>query len=352
MKTGLITIHDTVNYGSLLQTIGLYRALQELNVDVELIDYKNEAISARESTCPLNECRGIKDYLKWLLFHHALQTQKDNYWLFLRKHVSLSAPYDRNTIKSCNKDYHSFIIGSDIVWSMEITGHDMTYMLDFAEDSKRKYAFSASVGTKWKTEDEIDIKNLLSRFEHISVREHQASTWICELLNKKAPVTCDPTMLWPGEYWRELCRKVHKPKRKYVLIYMPDKTTIQDARNYAKNKGLDLFFMNFYTPVWGVKSVKPLYVEDWLALIENADTLFTSSYHGLLFSLYFHTNVFYYNRAYSARMKSLSEEMNLGHREATENNIYENIPIDFGYVDKILAQKRNCSWDVLSSYFK
>ena len=48
VRVGLLTIHDTHNYGSLLQTIGLYKALLNLGVDVTIIDYKCKAITERE----------------------------------------------------------------------------------------------------------------------------------------------------------------------------------------------------------------------------------------------------------------------------------------------------------------
>ena len=51
-KIGLITIHDTFNYGSLLQTYALYKAIESLGVEIELIDYKCKAIMDRETTYP------------------------------------------------------------------------------------------------------------------------------------------------------------------------------------------------------------------------------------------------------------------------------------------------------------
>ena len=35
----------------------------------------------------------------------------------------------------------------------------------------------------------------------------------------------------------------------------------------------------------------------------HANTVFTASYHGLLYSLYFHKNVYYYNREISGEFK-------------------------------------------------
>ena len=48
MKIGLLTIHNTQNYGSLLQTYSTYKALHKLGLDIDLIDYRNDAITRRE----------------------------------------------------------------------------------------------------------------------------------------------------------------------------------------------------------------------------------------------------------------------------------------------------------------
>ena len=62
-KIGIITIHDTLNYGSLLQTYALYKAIESLGVEIELIDYKCKAIMDRETTYPL-----IKMWLRCSLY--------------------------------------------------------------------------------------------------------------------------------------------------------------------------------------------------------------------------------------------------------------------------------------------
>ena len=68
-RIGLLTIHDTINFGSQLQTFALYKAIEKLGLDVRLIDYRCEAIAQRETTFPLYESKTIKDIVKSLLFH-------------------------------------------------------------------------------------------------------------------------------------------------------------------------------------------------------------------------------------------------------------------------------------------
>ena len=41
----------------------------------------------------------------------------------------------------------------------------------------------------------------------------------------------------------------------------------------------------------------------------HANTVFTASYHGLLYSLYFHKNGYYYYHENKSRMESLGEKI-------------------------------------------
>lgn len=52
----MLTIHDTVNYGSLLQTYATYNAVKQICGNVEIIDYTCKAIEDRETTYPLKVC--------------------------------------------------------------------------------------------------------------------------------------------------------------------------------------------------------------------------------------------------------------------------------------------------------
>lgn len=48
MKIGLLTFHDTTNFGSLLQTFGLYKKILDLGYDIEVVDYQCKSIMKRE----------------------------------------------------------------------------------------------------------------------------------------------------------------------------------------------------------------------------------------------------------------------------------------------------------------
>ena len=116
-KVGLITIHDTINFGSQLQTFSLYKAVESLGIDIELIDYKCEAISKRESTLPLSDVKSIKDFIKFLILHKNLEKRKETFHKFMNENMNITTKtYDKTTIKNTNKLFDTFLVGSDIVW--------------------------------------------------------------------------------------------------------------------------------------------------------------------------------------------------------------------------------------------
>ena len=149
----------------------------------------------------LEKQKNIKDVVKSLILHGNLEKRKENFHQFMVSHMSISQEYNKNTIADANDNFDTFLVGSDIVWGLNITGSDFNYMLEFADDEKKKVSFSSSVGTKWSTEDEWKVQECLSRFDQIAVRESEAAEWIKPLVTTEVEVTCDPTMLWNRDFW-------------------------------------------------------------------------------------------------------------------------------------------------------
>lgn len=349
MKYGLITIHRTKNCGSLLQTYSTYKAIEAMGKDVELIDYKNEAIDQREIPLTMRKTKSIKDFVRILLWGNSQGKKYACYREFLKNNTRMSKEYDRESIGSSNDRYDCFISGSDIVWGLNITGNDYSYFLDFAKESKKKIAFSSSVGTKWEDNKIPRIKQLLKRYDAISVREKMTADWVGKMIGKTVETTCDPTMLWERTFWEQYVLQDYAPDEKYVLIYAanPNKKNISDGIDYAQKHKMKAYYINFYTPVPGTKTIRPITVEQWITLIAKADTVFSASYHGLLFSLYFHRNVFFYNRGEKERMISFSKEIGIEHREGVGTNVQDDRAIDYKTVDNLIEQKCQNAWDYL-----
>lgn len=66
MKIGILTFHDTTNFGSLLQTYGLYKSITNFGYDCDVIDYECPEITKREIPKPFKFSLNPKNLAKEL----------------------------------------------------------------------------------------------------------------------------------------------------------------------------------------------------------------------------------------------------------------------------------------------
>ena len=100
---------------------------------------------------------------------------------FLKHNMQLGTKCNRATVTSIDGVYDKYVVGSDIVWGMDITDSDTAYFLDFVSDKNRKLAYASSVGTPWSPEEKNSLRPLLQEFSTIAVRENESADWVEEL---------------------------------------------------------------------------------------------------------------------------------------------------------------------------
>ena len=61
---GILTFHEALNYGAVLQCYGLYRSLTLIEADSEIIDYHCEQIYNNERPVYFREIYNIKKLVK------------------------------------------------------------------------------------------------------------------------------------------------------------------------------------------------------------------------------------------------------------------------------------------------
>lgn len=347
-KTGIITFHRTTNFGSLLQTYGLYRKICDLGVSCEIIDYRCPAIEKRENLNKPLLSTNLKQFVRNVLYQPNYKRKAKTLSDFSTNNMKISSTYTPNNILLANDIYDRFIVGSDIVWNREITNSDYAYFLNFVNDDKEMYAFSASVGDYFTKGDEEYITRLLNRFLQIAVREDDAVRWLSSLGIADSKCVCDPTMLLtPSEWTKYITPKNYK--NDYVLIYFNDDKckNIRDAIEFAKANQLKVKLINYDRPYSGVQNIKPFSLEEFLGLIINAKMIFTASYHGLLFSLYFNKEFMFYTRAHSSRILSLAKRLNIENQCGDNMKINEYKGIDYHQLNEKINDFRDRSIDIL-----
>lgn len=346
MKTGILTFHTTNNFGAFLHTIALYKKVTDLGYDCEIVDYQNPELIRRE-TDDFRIHLSPMGIIRYLLFGRTLLAK----YRILHKEFSsickIGPTYTPKNVKESNSRYSSFLLGSDVVWSLRITNNDYNYFFKFVDDDKSINAFSSSVGETDKYRDDPNLPSLLKRFSKIAVREEDAVDWVKAISGVEALYVCDPTMLFTGEEWGRIIPIKHYDSD-YVLTYFsdPEGKLERDAIRYAKKNNYKVYCIGYGRPRKGVTVVRPKSLSEFLGLIKYSQALFTASYHGLLFGLYFHRELFYYNRSLKARITSLAKRFGI----EDHNGDYYNDSvkaIDYAIVDLKINEFREYSLKVL-----
>ena len=72
-KVGILTFQDTANFGSALQTYALWKTVNDLGYDCEIINYICEKINLKEVP-RLSKCKNLKEIICFLLYGKYQET--------------------------------------------------------------------------------------------------------------------------------------------------------------------------------------------------------------------------------------------------------------------------------------
>lgn len=363
MKVAVITRHAVQNYGSLLQAFATQQVIEALGHTCEVVDYvrDDESIARMESTL-------LRRKPQW--YAHPLKRWA---YLALRRPESMVAGWrfnrERNKWLHLSKRYHSleqlktdkpqadlYMTGSDQVWGPVADGSDdSAYCLSFTAPADRRIAYAASFGRPELTEGQcVFFREYLKTYRAITVRE-QSGVGIIESLGLSGKQVLDPTLLIDAHGWdRYIDKAIHG---RYVLIYQlhNDPLLSRYAKCVAKQKKLPLLRISaaFHQISRGGRMVWAPRAGAFLALVKHAECLITDSFHGTVFALLFHTPFVdgVVRNSTENRIVSLLEMTQLTSRilplPHEEYWQLADVPIDFGAVDRILAQKRAESLRIL-----
>ena len=87
-RIGILTFHNTVNYGAVLQAYALQKTIENLGYEVSIIDYRNPAVTARETFSVPKLSKLIVDprsYFGEMNAYHAFHYRKNKFEHFIDK---------------------------------------------------------------------------------------------------------------------------------------------------------------------------------------------------------------------------------------------------------------------------
>lgn len=350
MKIGIITFHNVVNYGGVLQCYALQQKLQEWGYDAEVIDYENEHFKRFYSPFYITK-PFVRKFMYMIYALPQKVIRRKRFADFVNENIKLSSEvYNKDTVSKTNSIYDVFITGSDQVWNLELTKMDRNYFLDFVHD-KKKVSYAASIGLS-QLDDEMKLtyKELLESFSSISVREKSASEIIDNLMGKEVDVHIDPVLLLNKQEWSRICyEQQNRNEEEYIVVYKINKSKAYEAaEQLAKLKKLKVKVIQpDKTCKAGFEKYKVASPADFVTLFRNAKYVITDSFHGTVFSIIFQKQFAYFmderpkNR--NSRIQNLLFNLKLEKRNFKEIQHVELIDetIDYISVENILNNERN-----------
>ncbi len=184
-----------------------------------------------------------------------------------------------------------YCTGSDQTLNPRLTIAPDAFLLGFTDGKKISYA--SSIGeVELKAEYKPFYKELIPKYNHISVRENHTQMIISEFYDKdKLTITLDPTMLLPKDHYESLSVRPHF-NEEYLLFFSlhPNKTNLRFAERVAKKNGLKLISIGRCIKGADARFITAAGPREWLGLINSASHIITDSFHGTVFSLLLNDN--------------------------------------------------------------
>lgn len=363
-KISLLTIHLGFNFGSILQTIATGKLLNQLNYDVEVVNYIRNQNSWKHFF--IKTLKSPKEWILIFIKMPVIAINKHIYNSYLSKYIKISAPIykDDDFISKCPKA-DIYLTGSDQVWnSIHNEGLDRRYYFDGFPQDVIKISYSSSIGREILDKYEYEeMKRMLQSYRAISVREASAKQLI-EKMGYQVTHLLDPTFMLDKKAWSQYMsnRMIKEP---YLLVYLPynihnKKLIYQTVRRISQKKKLKVVTFAWHHILFERLADKTIFFAspgDFLSLMYYADYVVTNSFHGTAFSINLQKQFFVYLPSkFGTRVSSILNLCTLNSRLLKSNEVISESliekTIDYASVNNILETEREKTYTFLKNALK
>lgn len=274
----ILTVYDSLNYGSYLQAVSLLHELECYGQTCFLdIDHQSTFLQCLKKIAGHIAKRrfgGIFfEYKKWDIFRKSAQGLPI---VHLKK------------LREAEDDIYVF--GSDEIWNVDrrkFLKSPEFWGIGLKNGRRISYAPSLNTATKEQYMQHPELTEALNRFDYLSVRDERSKDVLCQLMDRPIEVVADPTFLFGIENFRRIEKKAEE-KEPYMLVYTYGKmcrTPEQVAyiREAARREGLKIISVGKYLK-WADKSVNTT-PEGFLGYVDGAQSVLTDTFHGTVFSI-------------------------------------------------------------------
>lgn len=380
-KIAILTLfHENYNWGGVLQGYALRRKIAALcaakgeEVSVELLNYHSSGNLVYPSLLSQMEqytfaekvhkgTEKVTDAVQRKCSRHVqerLDKRKQLFDRFTKSQASDLTRYDDDSLKAAAPEYSAVISGSDQVWNPNVVSRGYLQMDVPPRCRKISYAASIARDTLSRRERSRMIP-WIAQFDFLSVREKTAREELKRYLPaaKEVEQVLDPALLLTREEWEEMAGDAPAGKRYALAFFFSDSYACrQKIAAYCRRHDLILKQIphaDKYRPSdekgpgERVYDVGPV---EFLKLVQNAECIFTDSFHGTVFSILFEKRFCVFERdkhtkvSKNSRLYDLLDQFGLSGRLVKDLDSMDRIlekPVDWEVVSRKLISDRKAS---------
>lgn len=295
MKIAIVTIYDSIiNFGSFLQAYAMSKVLEEKGHDVffirrmqdgDIVNRFNDLAKIQNGVLANNKIKHmiLSKRSEYIVKRECEANEKRfecslNDW----KSIKIISPDEIE-----QKGIQLILCGSDEIWNIHNRDIDLRFYSCEWVKKIPKLAYAISSGDSRTSEfwEVPEFFESVGDFCTLLPRDKMTQKLIEDITNINQPIVCDPTILLGREGFA--LTDAGKEHGRYLLVYSYylTKREKQYIKKYAKQNNLKIISPCIYSSV--ADEVMYTSALDFPSLIFNAECVYTTTFHGAIFSLMF-----------------------------------------------------------------
>lgn len=337
MKIGILTFHNAINYGAVLQCYSLQEVLRVRGHEVDVIDYRNSFVEDYAKLIPfvpMLEEKGLFNKAKFLLKNIKLYRKKciirKVFDSFVNNRLNLSCRI--SSLSDLSDKYDCIVFGSDQIWNPKICGgFDIAYYGQFPKKNIKFIVYAASIGnisdvneSEWK-----QIESYIGVYDQISVREIELKNAIESRFHIQVSHCIDPTLLVDPVILSKIAKQPLEDNYIFMYNVLKDDNSEGFADYIATQLGCKVIIGQSKPKIRSLRHnknnilVESLSPEEFLGYVKKARVVIGNSFHTVAISIAFRKDFYSIESKKSERIKALLSQLDLldRHYKSTDRRI-------------------------------
>lgn len=346
MNTITVTTIRSINYGGLIQAFALHKYLLSRDLDNTLLDYCKLKNPYKKISLSISRASLIALVQNACYLFNRSKTRRlfQRFNSFISANIKTTQEFlNFDDIKNNYPLADLYITGSDQVFGVR-GEFDNIRMLQFLRQETPCVSYAASLGEyDWNEEEKKEFNRRLGIFSKVSVREKYAADYIRDNVEIESEINIDPVFLLDKEDYSRISKPTCVPSEKYILCYsLVSNDSFQKLMDEIKALTGYCTVCIHTLPMKRLKADHYVFdagPSEFLSLIENAEFVITTSFHGTALSIIYEKPFYTLIRNYkSQRITELLNKFGMSNRIYKGQDI--DLNVDFSRSKSVIELER------------